>query len=110
MQTSVCIPLYMCFVTSFLSHKQKAKYTVEKWKITFTANFMAYGSKGISYAQQKPQNVYLEACLAETVLLKEQKCLTVQFPDYSAKLAGFPERLYHSSVLRYEHRQKHQTC
>lgn len=50
---------------------------------------MAYGSKGITYAQQKPQTVYFEAWLPERVLLTEQKYLTVQFLDYSAKLAGW---------------------
>lgn len=40
------------------------------------------------------------------MLLKEQKCLTVQFLDYLAKLAGFPERLYHDSDLREQHREK----
>lgn len=50
--------------------------------------------------------MYFEAWLSDKLLLTEQKCLAVQFLDYSAKLAGSPARLRHSSDLREQHRGK----
>ena len=52
--------------------------------------------------------MYFEAWLSEKLLLTEQKCLTVQFLDYSAKLAGSPARLRHSSDLREQRSRKQQ--
>lgn len=52
--------------------------------------------------------MYFEAQLSEKLLLTEQKCLTVRFLDYSAKLAGSPARLRRGSDLREQHRGKQQ--
>lgn len=57
---------------------------------------------------ENPGFVYLEARLSEKLLLTEQKYLTVQFLDYSAKLAGSPARLRCGSDLGEQHRGKQQ--
>lgn len=85
-----------------------SRCSIENRIIKFIAKYTAYSSEGYLCTTETPSPVYFEAQLDEKLLLTEQKSLTVQPLDYSAKVAGSPARLCHSSNLREQHEGEQQ--